>query len=87
MNKDNEHTLISSIQHHMRRISTAVESATTAYSRPSVLYRPKIGFHGKLWRVYYGEGETGAVAGYGETPDEAMKAFDFNWYNQRVNHL
>ncbi len=48
------------------------------YQRPSVLFRPKLFVDGNQWCALYGEDHSG-VAGFGDTPKDAMMDFDKQW--------
>lgn len=48
--------------------------AAQEMARPSVLYRPSISIDGDQWCALYG-----GVAGFGDSPDAAMRAFDKAW--------
>jgi len=47
--------------------------------RPCVLFRPAIGIDGNQWYALYGENLQDGVAGFGNSPAEAMEAFDKAW--------
>lgn len=47
--------------------------------RPSVLYRPSISIDGDQWCALYGADLQAGVAGFGDSPDAAMRAFDKAW--------
>lgn len=47
--------------------------------RPFVLLKPKIFIDGDKWCALYGENLQDGVAGFGDTPDEASRAFDEAW--------
>lgn len=53
----------------------------TAYEmqRPAVLYKPSLGIDGSKWCALYGEDLMHGVAGFGDSPAEAMLDFDKNW--------
>lgn len=46
---------------------------------PSVLYRPSISIDGNQWCALYGENLLDGVVGFGDSPAEAMAAFDKEW--------
>lgn len=48
-------------------------------ARPSVLFRPTLSLDGSKWCALYGENLQEGVAGFGDSPDEAMHAFDIAW--------
>src|SRR5208283_4709713 len=53
-------------------------------SRPSVLYRPSIGMDGTKWCALYGDDLMHGIAGFGDTPDEAMRDFDNAWWKEKT---
>lgn len=46
---------------------------------PSVLYRPTLSIDGNQWCALYGENLQDGVAGFGDSPQEAMHAFNQAW--------
>jgi hypothetical protein len=53
--------------------------------RPSVLFRPSIEHDGDKWCALYGADNIQAgVAGFGDTPAEAMADFDKAWTTQKA---
>lgn len=59
----------------------AQEFRLAAYEtqRPSVLFRPNLTVDGNQWCALYGADLVQGVAGFGDTPGEAMRDFDRNW--------
>jgi hypothetical protein len=53
--------------------------AALQMQKPSVLYRPSIAKDGNKWCTLYGENLMQGVAGFGDSPAEAMEDFDRNW--------
>lgn len=51
--------------------------------RPSVLFRPRVYVDGNQWCALYGDNLQDGVAGFGDSPDKAMRDFDRNWATQR----
>ena len=47
---------------------------------PSVIRKPKLSIDGNMWCALYGENLQDGVAGFGTSPDKAMRDFDTNWY-------
>lgn len=47
--------------------------------RPSVLFRPAVFLDGNMYCALYGENLMEGVAGFGDTPDKACRAFDLAW--------
>lgn len=48
--------------------------------RPAVLFRPAIYIDGNKWCALYGANLQDGVAGFGDSPAEAMTDFDKNWH-------
>lgn len=49
------------------------------HTRPSVLFRPAVYPDGDQWCALYGGNLQEGVAGFGDTPDAAVRAFDEAW--------
>lgn len=60
------------------------DAVTGEMQRPSVLYRPALSIDGNQWCALYGNNIQAGVAGFGNTPAEAMADFDKNWNEQRT---
>lgn len=58
--------------------------AASEMQRPSAIYRPSIGPDGTKWCALYGDDLMHGVAGFGDTPDEAMRDFDQVWMKERT---
>lgn len=67
------------VDHQVRCTLHDFQIAAGEMQRPSVLYRPTIGRDGNLWRALYGENLQEGVAGFGNSPAQAMHDFDRNW--------
>lgn len=65
--------------HHLACVSQEWQSAAWETCRPSVLYRPAISIDGNKWCALYGDNLQDGVAGFGDSPAEAMQAFDKAW--------
>lgn len=50
--------------------------------RPCLLHKPKIYLDGNMWCALLGVNIQEGVCGFGESPDEAMRAFDKAWYQK-----
>lgn len=53
--------------------------AAEQLKRPSTIFRPHLSIDGDQWCVLYGEDLQDGVAGFGDSPAEAMAAFDKAW--------
>jgi hypothetical protein len=70
--------------HHAEMAANAVHCAAAEYERPSVMFRPKVYIDGDQWCALYGDNLQDGVAGFGDTPDKAMRNFDLNWCEQKA---
>ena len=67
------------IAHAAMMAKAAVESAVGYWMQPSVLYRPTLSIDGDQWCALYGDDLQTGVAGFGDSPEQAMWDFDKNW--------
>lgn len=71
------------ISHQVAIIAQEFSITADEQRRPSVLFRPRIYMDGPDWCVLYGDDLQSGVAGFGKSPDEAMRAFDDAWIGRR----
>jgi hypothetical protein len=70
--------------HAIAMVQQDFSIAAAEMQRPSVLYRPSIGMDGNKWCALYGDDLMHGIAGFGDTPAEAMTDFDKNWREQKT---
>lgn len=63
----------------LHSFSVAMQDISYSQTRPSVLYRPAVSIDGDKWCALYGEDLQNGVAGFGDSPEEAMADFDREW--------
>lgn len=68
------------VGHYAMQAAESIRQAASEYERPSVMMRPKLAPDGNAWIALYGEDLQEGVAGCGDSPAEAMRAFDNAWY-------
>lgn len=68
-----------SICHAASMAGSAVQDASSCYTLPSVLYRPKLSIDGDQWCALYGDDLQNGVSGFGKSPSAAMQDFDTAW--------
>lgn len=75
-----------SAQAHQMGVCFRIQAECVAaeLTRPSVLFRPNIAPDGNVWSALYGPNLMEGVAAYGDTPEEAARAFDVAWRTQRT---
>lgn len=69
-------------------ISEAIDKVRNEMIRPSVLYKPTISLDGNQYCALYGGDLMSGIAGFGESPEEAMRSFDKAWiekYSRETN--
>ena len=65
-------------------VTNATGLIADAMTRPSVLYRPALFPDGDKWCALLGENLMEGVAGFGDTPADAMWAFDKAWSSEKT---
>ena len=65
--------------HHMETIRQEFMIAANEMMRPSVMFKPQLSMDGNSWCALYGENLQTGVAGFGDSPDKAMRVFDEEW--------
>lgn len=66
--------------HYLASVAQDYAIAAAEAQRPSVLFRPRIAPDGNAWAAVYGDNVQEGIAGFGDSPDEAMREFDKAWY-------
>lgn len=79
MNTELESMAANAICFAAERAGNAWAESGYEYSRPSVMFRPRVNIDGNQWCALYGENLQDGVAGFGDSPDAAMRDFDEQW--------
>lgn len=79
MNEEWSRHAANTIAHWAEVSGAAIQQAATQHERPSVLYRPSLSIDGNQWCALYGDNLQDGVAGFGNSPEDAMWDFDRNW--------
>lgn len=58
------------------------QHVSACMTEPSVLYRPAISIDGDQWCALYGEDLQNGVAGFGDSPADAMADFNREWHKK-----
>ena len=72
------------ISHTVAILQSEIGAVAEYMIAPSVRYRPSLMADGTKWCALYGEDLATGVAGFGDTPDEAMRDFDRAWIKDRT---
>lgn len=79
MNDQYQSMAANAICHAAAMTMEAVQQAFADYGTPSALWKPRLFRDGNQWCALYGESLQDGVAGFGDSPYEAMTAFDRAW--------
>lgn len=79
MNEEWSRHAASMVSHWAEMAGQAAIQAAAQYERPSALYRPRLSVDGNQWCALYGDNLQDGVAGFGDSPEAAMAAFDRAW--------
>ena len=69
----------SNIDHHAAMAAESIREAASEHTRPSVLFKPVLTLDGNKWCAMYGPDLQVGVAGFGDSPADAMWDFDRQW--------
>jgi hypothetical protein len=75
-----QHCTMNAIAHAAQMAGVAVQEAAARYERPSAVFRPRLSIDGNQWCALYGDNLQDGVAGFGDSPADAMWDFDRNWH-------
>ncbi len=79
MNDQASFMAANAIDHAATQASQAIQNAAYSWERPSVLFRPVLSLDGNQWCALYGNNLHDGVAGFGDSPANAMYDFDEAW--------
>ena len=67
-------------QNQVMNILESEQQKAETQARVSFILKPRLSIDGNQWCALYGESLQDGVAGFGDSPDEAYRDFDKNWY-------
>ena len=67
------------MSHYIEQAAHRIIDAAANYDLPSAIYRPKLSIDGNQWCALYGTDLQDGVAGFGDSPADAMNDFDRAW--------
>lgn len=67
------------ISHAAKMAGETWQQAAYDYTRPSVVFKPRLSRDGNKWCALFGDNLQEGVAAFGDSPSEAMYAFDKAW--------
>ncbi len=79
MNDEYQRMAANAICHAANMVGEEARISAAEYSRPSVVWKPKLFIDGNQWCALFGENLQDGVAGFGDSPANAMWDFDNAW--------
>ena len=61
-----------------------IDDINIQYTRPCVVFKPRLSRDGDQWCMLFGEDLQSGVAGFGNTPEAACDAFDQAWRSETI---
>lgn len=71
--------IASQAAHWCEMAKESVREAAAGHARPSAVFMPRLSIDGDQWCALYGENLQDGVAGFGDSPADAMWDFDRAW--------
>ena len=72
---------VSFLRDHIAQVVSEIRDEQV---RPSVLFRPSLTRNGDRWHAKYGDDSCRSCSGSGDSPDEAIRAFDAAWVKKET---
>lgn len=82
MNDEWSQIAANAIAHSAGMVQAAMTEAAGMHGCPSAVFKPRLSIDGNQWCALYGENLQDGVAGFGDSPANAMWDFDRNWYKK-----
>ena len=79
MSPEYEQLAANAICHAAEMTKETFRWTLAAYEAPSAIWRPRLFIDGNQWCALYGDNLQDGVAGFGDSPQEAMWDFDKAW--------
>jgi hypothetical protein len=67
------------IGHYASMMAETFRGVMSEHERPSVLFKPTLSLDGDKWCALYGKNLAIGLAGFGDSPEQAMRDFDSSW--------
>ena len=72
------------LSHYAEMAYRSIHETFSQYERPSIMFRPTLTADGAQWCALYGDDLQVGVAGFGDTPEAAMREFDKAWWQEKT---
>lgn len=79
INEQDSNMAANAICHSASMVQESFQQVAYEQMRPSVLFKPRLYPDGNQWCALLGEDLQAGVCGFGDSPAEAMYAFDKAW--------
>lgn len=82
LNANDSSMAANAICHAAEMTRETIRLAVYEYERPSTVHKPRLFIDGNQWCALLGENLQDGVAGFGDSPHDAMNDFDNNWHKK-----
>ena len=79
---DNYQAIYDAVHWAAESVRDEFARAAIAMQEVSAIYRPTLSIDGDKWCALYGDDLQSGVAGFGDSPAQAMDDFNVNWYRK-----
>lgn len=79
MNDQDSNMAANAICHAASMVQASWQGAAYEQMRPAVVFKPKLSRDGNQWCALFGNDLQSGVAGFGDSPADAMWDFDQQW--------
>lgn len=79
MNSQDSNMVANAICYSVSTVQEYFQSLTCELTRPALLFKPLLSLDGNQWCALFGDDLQSGVAGFGDSPAEAMWDFDKQW--------
>jgi hypothetical protein len=79
MNAQDSNMAANAVCHSASMVQESIQQAAYELMRPAVIFKPKLSRDGNKWCALFGDDLQSGVAGFGDSPADAMWDFDREW--------
>ena len=79
LNDQDSNMAANAICHSASMVQEYWQSAACEFTRPAVLFKPKLSRDGNQWCALLGDDLQSGICGFGDSPADAMWDFDREW--------
>ena len=80
LNEQDSNMAANAICHAVLMMQYSIQQAAECYTAPHVIHKPRLLQEGDQWCALLGDNLQSGICGFGNSPAEAMQAFDKEWH-------